>query len=134
MTSAVSASGYRHNTLVRSSVANASVALTKAFHESATSHSLAAPGGLRATRAGGLLPFAPPVQPHVCEQIQPRVSGLGEVLPAWPALLGERLRPLLLIGVTPHRDQLVGAGTARVGEPLLEGAPERPLRRPHGGG
>ena len=45
------------------------------------------------------------------------------------ALLGEGARALLLVGVAPHADELPGAGAARVGEPELERAPQRPLGR-----
>src|SRR3954452_12131755 len=49
------------------------------------------------------------------------------------ALLRERAGALLLVGMTPHADELLRAGPARVGEPELERTPQRPLGGGHRG-
>src|ERR1700733_5750259 len=54
--------------------------------------------------------------------------------PARLPLLGEGRGPLDLVGMAPQGDQLGGTGLAGVGEPPLEGSPQRPLRGRHGGG
>src|SRR4051812_32115783 len=55
-------------------------------------------------------------------------------LPKGGAALRERERAFLLVGVAPHVDELLRAGAARVGEAVLERAPQRLLGRAHGRG
>src|SRR2546426_8438084 len=47
------------------------------------------------------------------------------------ALLGKRLRSFVVVGMTPHRNQVLRALATRVAETDLERTPERALRRGH---
>src|SRR2546430_40216 len=56
-----------------------------------------------------------------------RRQGSREVAAPRFTLLGERQWTLGLVGMTPHRDELLRAGFAGIGEVVLEGAPQRAL-------
>ena len=51
--------------------------------------------------------------------------------PFGSASVRERARALLLVGMTPERDELGGPGPAGIGQPVLERGPQRALRRGH---
>ncbi len=79
----------------------------------------------RGSRTSARLPLTP--SPVV---VRSR-SRLVELQPLRLTLLRERQRTFGLVGVAPHRHQLLRARPAPVGQAVLQRAPQRPLRRAH---